>query len=225
MITGTRVNESRKELLKQDERLKVEDALQICRTHEASEAHMHAFEQAGAANANKIDFIGKRRNEKRPNQVTNCKFCAKDHAYGRCPAYYDTCEQCGLVGHWKVRCSQLKKQRTQQQGRNYSKGPDRARSTGRERSASRSRSRSRSRNRKRSEPKKTKVHSIDEEFSKLSFDVITSSRKSSDSDIMVHVDVRIPHLKLPAVLICKVDTGAQGNVLPLRSFKKIFPVS
>ena len=126
LITGTRVNESRKELLKQDEKLKVEDALQICRTHEASEAHMHAFEQAGAANANKIDFIGKRQNEKRPNQVTNCKFCAKDHAYGRCQAYYDTCEQCGLVGHWKVRCSHLKKQRTQQLGRNYSKGQDRA---------------------------------------------------------------------------------------------------
>ena len=40
---------------------------------------------------------------------------------------------------------------------------------------------------------------------------------------MVHVDVRIPHLKVPAELICKVDTGAQGNVLPLCSFKKIFP--
>ena len=106
-------------------------------------------------------------------------------------------------------------------GRNYSKGQDRARSTGRGRSATRSRSRRRSR--KRSEPKKTKVHSIDEEFSKLSFDVITSSRKTDDSDTMVHVDVQIPYLKVPAELICKVDTGAQGNVLPLRSFKTIFP--
>ena len=40
---------------------------------------------------------------------------------------------------------------------------------------------------------------------------------------MVPVDVQIPGSRRPAELHCKVDTRAQGNVLPMRTYKKMFP--
>ena len=39
----------------------------------------------------------------------------------------------------------------------------------------------------------------------------------------MEVDVRLPDLPNPCISKCKVDTGAQGNVLPLRTFEKMFP--
>jgi len=71
---------------------------------------------------------------------------------------------------------------------------------------------------------KKSIHNVDveEDFERLSFDVITSSDKFDDKDVMVSVEVNMPNGR-PADLRCKVDTGAQGNVLPLRTFRKMFP--
>ena len=65
-------------------------------------------------------------------------------------------------------------------------------------------------------------------YEKLSFDLISSvqnqqSDEKANEDLMVHVDVQIPGSRRPAELHCKVDTRAQGNVLPMRTFKKMFP--
>ena len=38
----------------------------------------------------------------------------------------------------------------------------------------------------------------------------------------MEIDVKLPDLPNPCILKCKVDTGEQGNVLPLRTFKKMF---
>ena len=46
---GTRVGDSRKELLKKDEKSTAKDALDICHTQEASIVHMKAFD--GSENA------------------------------------------------------------------------------------------------------------------------------------------------------------------------------
>ena len=55
------------------------------------------------------------------------------------------------------------------------------------------------------------------------FDAITTSNDQfDDKDVMVHVEVDLPGGR-PAELYCKVDTGAQGNVLPLRTFRRMFP--
>ena len=206
LIIGTRVSDSRKARLRENENLTVDDALKECRTHEASEAHMKAFEKVGVAGP-RADVIQKGHGDKKSKQVTDCKFCGKDHLYGKCPAFHTKCSHCGRMGHWKVRCLQVRGQDDSQEGRyRHSKF-----------------------SRKKDGGGNRRVHAVDvepgEACEKLSFDAIHSSTKASvdNEDIMVHVDVKIPDCNRPAEMLCKVDTGPQGNVLPLRTFRKMFP--
>ena len=72
---------------------------------------------------------------------------------------------------------------------------------------------------------KKSVHNVEveEAFERLNFDVVTQSdhQKYDDSDIKVKFDLKLPDNKL-AYLTHKMDTGAQGNILPLRTFRNIF---
>ncbi len=77
LIIGTCMAESRRELLKGDENLTIDNALNQCRAHEASEAHMKAFEKAGTS---RVDAVTQKPRQK---QVTDCKFCALDHPFGK----------------------------------------------------------------------------------------------------------------------------------------------
>ena len=47
--------------------------------------------------------------------------------------------------------------------------------------------------------------------------------ESSDSRTEVYANVEIKLGKIPAKLSTKVDTGAQGNILPIRIFRQMFP--
>lgn len=220
LVVGTRVAESRREMLKGDEKLTVDEALAICRTQEASEAHMKAFE---TSKSKKVDSVQK------SEFIKDCKFCGRDHVYGRCPAYNARCAHCSKKGHWKECCFDLKgggeEHSREKDSKTVKKGyKNRPRSHSRTPRGDRFRRHGRNNNRE-----SRKVHSVDvedhieDDFERLAFDVITSSENHIDSeDLMVHLDVDMPQGKT-ADLFCKVDTGAQGNVLPLRTFRKMFP--
>ena len=207
LVAGTRVKEARKELLKADEKLKVEDALKICRTHEASETHMKAFNLktvfTSSSGSKTVDAVRKKRDFQKKKEdshskmpVKDCSFCGRDHEYGRCPAYNSTCGYCKKKGHWKDCCLKLK-------GQSSVKETPQKKET--------------------QQKKKKSVHNVEveEEFERLSFDVVTQS-DHDDNDIKVKFDLKMPDDKL-AYLTCKIDTGAQGNVLPLRTFRNMFP--
>ena len=155
----------------------------------------------------RVDVIRKGHGDKKSKQVTDCKFCGKDHLYGKCSAFHTKCSHCGRIGHWKVRCLQVRGQDDSPKGRYRHSKFSRTKDGGGNR----------------------RVHAVDvepgEACEKLSFAAIHSSTKASvdNEDIMVHVDVKIPDCNRPAEMLCKVDTGAQGNVLPLRTFRKMFP--
>ena len=109
LIVGTRCNESRRELLKADDKMTTETALILCRTQEASEEHMKAFEQSHRekssgekSNSDKLSVDVVRRKP----YIKNCTYCGQDHPHGRCPAYNDTCEYCKKNGHWQQCCLQ-----------------------------------------------------------------------------------------------------------------------
>ena len=207
MINGTRVQDSRKELLKMDETLKIEDALDICRTQEATDTHLKAFDAGKKVIVAAVKNKQANKGSKMP--IKNCSFCGGDHDYGKCPAYHSTCGFCHKTGHFESMClskaNQAQKKKFQRHHR-----PN-------------SRSDGQSNSRKgKSDKKFTKVHSV-EETDVLCFDAIKSNRKDT-GDIMATVDVRLPgNPDKPATMKCKIDTGAQGNVLPLRTFKKMCP--
>lgn len=41
------------------------------------------------------------------NMINNCKFCAKAHQMGQCPAFSAYCQLCGKKGHFATRCYRL----------------------------------------------------------------------------------------------------------------------
>ena len=218
LIIGTRVHESRKELLKEDDQLTIDDALNKCRTQEASEAHMKAFENVGTTTTN-VDAIHRKRDTMKTNGVINCKFCATDHPYGKCPAYHATCSNCGKTGHWKIRCKYLSDGHKNHTRRQFA--PKRQTRNDAEKKP-------RGRGNHGNGNHKT-VHTLqvesDDENENFSFDVINANNRSySDGrDIIVNVDTLIPGYNQVSKMKCKVDTGAQGNVLPMRTFKNMFP--
>ncbi|KAL5015826.1 hypothetical protein ScPMuIL_005415 [Solemya velum] len=224
LIVGTHLTESCKELIQEDHTLTIDDALHKCRAHDASEAHMKAFKNAGAAGT-KIDAIFKK-NDRKPNSrnkgilIRDCIYCGKDHPVGKCPSYHDKCSQCGKMGHWRHRCEIVSSYKENNQskvksGRNYSSRNVKSKQRGSQE--------------KYRDRKKKSVHTVDvgsdvdrEEFS---FDVIKSNAKQtcSGNDITTDLNVKIPGYSDTAKMTCKIDTGAQGNILPIRVVRKILP--
>ncbi len=211
LILGTKLMESRKDLLSQGNDLKLEEALKKCRTHEASEAHMRAFSQIGSASA-QVDAVQTKSPETRKEHITNCKFCAREHPFGKCPAFHTTCTKCGKKGHWRIRChsspntsqgQEIKSVRTQPGYERQERKPE------------------------RKQIRALQVQAGDEEYAALQFESIQISAMSSagrmGQDIMAQVDVQIPGRANRAQMLCKVDTGAQGNILPVRTFKEMCP--
>ena len=52
----------------------------------------------------------------------------------------------------------------------------------------------------------------------------TTQKRTQRDEVLTHISVQLPTLPLnTACMRVKVDTGAQGNVLPLRVFSSMFP--
>ena len=79
--------------------------------------------------------------------------------------------------------------------------------------------------------KQSKVHMVEEtnsDFEELLFENITiidsTGADVERNEAFAHIKVKLPNLGNPnALLKVKVDSGEQGNILPLRIYGKMFP--
>ena len=113
-----------------------------------------------------------------------------------CPAQESQCNYCHKIGHWENAC--LQKQRTMHKG-------SKQKSAGRQ---------------------KQKVHELhreepsDIEFNELNFDCIDTSADGTEA----YANIKIKPFKNQITnLHGKIDIGSQGNVLPLRTYHKMYP--
>ena len=103
-----------------------------------------------------------------------------------------------------------------------------------QRSAPRQRSQSRRRRsparQRHGNPKEDRTHTVtqspalDETFESLSFDSVNNESGDTRDEIFAMINITLedrPHI--PATLKAKVDTGASGNILPLRIFRRMYP--
>ena len=74
LIKGTKISESRKELLKKSEILTVEQALELCRTLEASESYMKEFYRINLDQRAKVYAIFQQQ-----KIIHDCRFCRPEH--------------------------------------------------------------------------------------------------------------------------------------------------
>ena len=134
-----------------------------------------------------------------------CLNCGISHECGKCPPKGQKCVKCGRIGHWGKMCLNPNNPVSQAQTR---------------------------------KPFKRGINAVqnapDDElaatFENLTFDVVNiamnacgnNTQIGSRSQATATIQVE-PYAGVTTNLRGKVDTGAEGNILPLRTFQKMFP--
>ncbi len=142
-----------------------------------------------------------------------CQNCGLQHKPRSCPAFKDDCDACGKKGHWAKMCRKSK----QEKSRN-------------------TRPRSNSRQRRRRKPKDKDVHAVDDTVDKsdtadtysLEYYAVTVSNQCMDNidacreSAYTKLTIEAPHLNGTHKLRLKIDTGAAGNTLPVRTYRQMY---
>lgn len=138
------------------------------------------------------------------HQEEECQRCGLVHQR-RCPAYKDTCRRCGFRGHWEVKC------------RSRINSPYRQRFEGKNGNKT---TRSQSPTTMNRNPSEKEDHTDkQQEFQSITVDSMRG--KNKEEEAFVTLNIMHPQkyrLKL------KLDTGASGNTIPCREYKKMFPM-
>ena len=226
LIIGTTIPEVQKQLLSYDETLTLDKALNIGRTTEASINHMTQLQ--GVQDNTEVHYV-KRAENNGSVRHDGCGYCGRSHQKtDQCPAFGSTCRKCGGRNHWESVC---RKQSPRGQGGPH--GRSKSRDTRPRRHFDGPSRGQRGRRGRRD----SRVHAVGLEreprddtadrFEHLSFASLTTHRGSSDArdEVFATLDIQLPSARngRTADLRVKVDTGAQGNILPLRIFAKMFP--
>ena len=187
------------------------------RKYEALSAGNEQLNKLGMSHSEKIHVVDRGR---------TCQNCNTNHKPRQCPAYHDECSACGIRGHWARCCKKAKRQQ-----QHSSRGP---RSKSRVPQDKQHRQTFKTRYRRQSESHVDAIGDNDagEEctYQKQFHSVIISEKcmHSIDSDTPREEVYTILNVKPPDLTNCghtlrvKVDTGASGNALPLRTFKQMY---
>ncbi|XP_072182294.1 uncharacterized protein [Diadema setosum] len=215
LISGVQYPEVQKMLLAKG-KMTLKEALDIARTHEASTAHMSQLR--GLENNANVHTAQKSR---------TCPNCGTIHPKGKCPAYSSTCHNCGKKGRWKKMC----RSKSSSRGKNYDRrGPSKQKSQFHQKGW----------NKRKGTHGNKAVHPLEmtsddehltSEFNSLKLETLTFNRDllfdslTADvrDEVFATLAVDIPNRRGDHTLKVKVDTGAQGNILPTRIFKQIHP--
>ena len=108
VVYGVGDDKVRARLLRQSE-LTLELAAQTCRAAEVSQLHISAFTSSSLTDSAQVHVIKKKSvvpDEKKRviKIIKNCKFCATDHPFRKCPAYGKKCENCSRMNHSAKAC-------------------------------------------------------------------------------------------------------------------------
>ena len=154
-----------------------------------------------------------------------CGNCALSHPPRQCPAYYDKCKACGAKGHWGKCCRKTKgntnfsdrEHKQREKHDKYHRKPDkRPTKTKREQT-----------NIHTVESDETDSFQSDDDNFTTQFDSITISTLNfqpvNRKEAYTNIDVICPHLRGKHKLKLKVDTGAEGNTLPVRTVRQMYP--
>ena len=217
IIRGGTHDKVREELLCKDDTLTLDKAMQIARTYEALQQELKEFKTSTIdtpvynvshkrdSYKSKPDYrtnnqpnnrLDKSHNDKitNTNYYVTCKYCGLKHMGNQCPAAQSECRFCHKIGHWAAVCRQKSKPLSAQyhnntdHARKHDRGHDRTYDRGHDRS-------------------------YDHKFDELKYNEI---RTDSNNDLTA--DLHFTLRGQLATMTVKVDTGAEGNILPLRTY-------
>ncbi|KAK7090187.1 hypothetical protein V1264_010020 [Littorina saxatilis] len=213
IIAGIKYPEVQRKLLRKDDTLTLKQAHDLCRSHEASVTQMEKM--SSLSKPVTVDAVNSR--------IMNTKACGNcgiKHAPRKCPAFNTKCGACGKMNHWKKYCRNSK---TNSHGSQNS--PQRGRGNQQGGFWQRRRSGTPHRHRRHDFVNAEDENDTDYDEDNITFEPINfSTVGSSDERTEVYANLSIKLSKTKhAKLKVKVDTGAQGNIMPLRIFRRIYP--
>ena len=134
--------------------------------------------------------------------IRNCKYCGKSHNKGNCPAFGKKCGKCGKENHFKAVCK----------------------------SGSSDYKRDNSKHRPRTKGSKKKFHEINEEEGVMD-DLSDQVQALFYNEVHFNAINMRMHTTLKCVTpdgrssdqLFKIDTGADGNLMPIKMFAVLFP--
>lgn len=229
LIKGTCHATVRKKLLECDPKsLTLDKAVDFSRTFEATQLQLLQFGQA-QRDVNSVNYVRKG-NQKKPRftnskakESQSCYKCGLTyHTQEVCPARDQHCNNCGIVGHWGKVCRNSKQSSKQNAHR-----PNTWQSKS---SKSYSVKKKKNINEVQNRPSDNSQLDLPVDFESLSFDTLIvncdSVGNSEKEEVFASIRIKpydIIGSDVSTNMRGKVDTGAQGNVLPLRTFKKLYP--
>ena len=135
------------------------------------------------------------------SHIRNCKYCGKSHSRGNCPAYGKKCQKCGKENHFKSVCKSVNT------------------------NASRDHSKTRGKKGKK------KFHEVNESNEGSMDDLAEQVQSLFYHDVHFNTINSRMHTTLKCTTpdgqssdqTFKVDTGVDGNLMPISMFSQIFP--
>ena len=166
------------------------------------------------------------RSQKPASKCKRCGFTQHTTQDGTCPAMNTTCGYCNIKGHYESVC--ITKRKAQNKGQRHQ------------------RRESRSPARRSATPgPAVKAHTLtikqpdssQYNHQRLTFDNISTRSQRTDKElikrldtardgktfVLTELDIKLPHRNGRDSLLAKLDMGAETNILPLRTYQKMFP--
>ena len=216
LIFGSNSKRTQAKLLDKDTTLSLDTALDIARTEEATSNQIREITPDSSTRVDALKHGGLPDKPRGPT-IRLCGCCGTEHDISErryCPAYGSKCGTCGKENHWRKVCRSSKPhhQAHQRGGRGKYRKPPKGKPDGKKHFHSLEARDQTEGNPEASVPDQLYFHT-------LSVNQVTKS----DTQAFLEVEVVSDHCKKP--LSCKVDTGAEGNVISLITYKSLFPSS
>ncbi|XP_030851766.1 uncharacterized protein K02A2.6-like [Strongylocentrotus purpuratus] len=216
IIASTPITDFRKDLLTTKKDFTLQGALQLGRTYEASKSHVQTL-QSLYHPTQSIDAV---QQQKQPKSL--CKNCGRQHRFGKeyCPAAGVTCFSCNKQGHYAQLCLSTKLKPSQKYHKSYASSRKK-RGVGERQHPSR-RSKQVDNVREEHTESESELGTLPQRFDRFHFDTIgIDSVKRNEA--IAHLDIKLKDKPGVHDLKVKVDTGAEANTLPLRTFRNMYP--
>ena len=208
IIRGVKWAETKRELISKGNDLKLSKAIEIAESYQATEANFSNLERPSINAVKKSDTS-------QQQQRGPCRFCGTLHPPKKCPAWKKKCKKCGNINHWEKVCENFnKKEKSQTQTQLNKKSSN---SNKKKKSIHSS---------KLDEPEGVYVDDTPLECGSVECTPNVGAITNSDGErqvIMAKLDIKPPNVKRKVKLTVKADTGASGNILPIRVMRQMYP--
>ena len=215
LIFGSSSKRTQSKLLEFDKTLTLNQALEIARTEEITNSQMKSI---SSTHVDALRHFRKPTNSPSGPSIRLCGNCGIEHNISdrsSCPAYGTTCKACGKENHWQRVCrSKLGKRKHNRPKDAHAKQKHQDKSKMKEKRIGALTTADINPN--------TGIPLVTPALDQLYFHTLSVNQISnSNTQALVQVQVNFDQGTKP--LWCKVDTGAEGNVIPIETYKTLSP--